>query len=55
MTRLKVQAVGDTIRVKRLTRYAAVNSQDVTGQLQDTIEGSVSVTLDTWKSVPGSC
>ena len=33
-------AVGDTIRVKRLTRYAAVNSQDVTGQLQDTIEGS---------------
>ena len=45
-------AVGDTIRVKRLTRYAAVNSQDVTGQLQDTIEGSVSVSLDTWKSVP---
>jgi len=44
--------VGDTIRVKRLTRYKAVSGADVTGQLQDTIEGSVSVVLDTYKSVP---
>jgi len=46
--------VGDTIRVKRLTRYQAVTGADVTGSLRDTIEGSVAVELDTYKSVPVS-
>lgn len=44
--------IGDTVRIRRLTRYEAVNTQDVTGAIRDTIEGSVSVVLDTWRSVP---
>ena len=46
--------VGDTVRIRRLTRFAAVSGADVTGALQDVVEGSVSVTLDKYKSVPVS-
>lgn len=46
--------IGDSVRVRRLTRYAAVSGPDVTGQIQDTVEGSVLVTLDKYKSVPVS-
>jgi hypothetical protein len=42
---------GDTISVRRLTRFAAVDGGDLTGQLQDIVEGKVPVRLDFYKSV----
>jgi hypothetical protein len=48
----EAQKAGDTMKVRRRTRYAAVNGPDVTGAIQDTIEGSITVTLDQYKSVP---
>ena len=44
--------VGDTINVRKRVRYAAVDGPDITSSLIDTVEGSIPVQLDTYKSVP---
>jgi len=43
---------GDTIRIRKRVRYEAVDGADVTGQIRDIIEGSTTLTLDQFKSVP---
>lgn len=44
--------VGDTVRVRRLTRFQAVSGADITGNIRSITEGSVPVVLDQYKSVP---
>lgn len=43
---------GATINVRKRVRYAAVDGPDITSSLIDTVEGSIPVTLDTYKTVP---
>lgn len=43
--------VGNSVRVRRLTRYAATDGANITSSIQDTVEGSVTVVLDQFKSV----
>lgn len=44
--------IGDSINVRRRVRYQAIDGPDITGQIQDTIEGYIPVTLDQYKTVP---
>ena len=44
--------VGDTISIRRLTRFVASNSADVTGAIQDIVEGSVPLQLNFRRVVP---
>ncbi|MCP4340356.1 MAG: hypothetical protein GY799_16055 [Desulfobulbaceae bacterium] len=44
--------IGDTINVRRRVRYEAVDGPDITGLIQDTLEGSIPVTLEYYKTVP---
>lgn len=44
--------VGDTIRVRRKTRFAAVSGPDVTGAIADIVEGTVAVQLQHQRTVP---
>lgn len=43
--------VGDSIRIRKRVRYAASNGADVTGNINDTIEGSTLLQLSQRKSV----
>jgi hypothetical protein len=45
-------STGDTISVRKPIRYSVVSGEDITGALNDTIQGKVTVTLDKYKSVP---
>jgi len=44
--------VGDTISIRRLTRFVAGTGADVTGAIQDIVEGSVPLQLSFRKNVP---
>ena len=44
--------VGETIGVRKRVMYSAVSGADITGAINDTIEGKVDLTLDQFKSVP---
>jgi len=44
--------IGDTVNVRRRVRYQAIDGPDITGQIQDTIEGAIPVQLDKFKTVP---
>ena len=44
--------VGDTVGVRKRVMYSAVSGADITGAINDTIEGKVNLTLDQFKSVP---
>lgn len=44
--------IGDSINVRRRVRYQAIDGPDITGKIQDTIEGYIPVTLDKYKTVP---
>lgn len=44
--------VGDTISIRRLTRFTAGSGADVTGAIQDITEGSVALQLSNRKNVP---
>lgn len=44
--------VGDQISIRRLTRFVASSSADVTGAIQDIVEGSVPLTLAFRRVVP---
>ncbi len=46
------QKIGDSINVRRRVRYQAIDGPDITGAIQDTIEGNIPVTLDLFKTVP---
>lgn len=43
--------VGDSVKVRKRVRYTAHNAADITSNINDTIEGSVTVTLDKRKVV----
>ena len=44
--------IGDTVSVRRRVRYEAIDGPDITGLIQDTVEGKIPVSLDTQKTVP---
>ena len=43
---------GDSIRIRKRTRYEAVDGADVTGKIRDIVQGTTTLTLDKFKSVP---
>lgn len=44
--------IGSTVNVRRRNRYQSVAGPDITGLIQDTIEGYIPVTLDQYRTVP---
>lgn len=44
--------VGDTIDVRKRVRYNVVKGQDITGQINNTHEGKVSIKLEHYRTVP---
>ena len=44
--------IGDTVSVRRRVRYEAVDGPDITGLIQDTVEGKIPVSLNLQKTVP---
>lgn len=44
--------IGDTVSVRKRVRYTAHNAADITSNINDTIEGSIPVTLDQRRVVP---
>lgn len=48
---MKAQKAGDSMLVRRITRFKATDGADVTSSIQDIVDGYVTVTLDTFKSV----
>jgi hypothetical protein len=43
--------VGDTIKIRKPIYYSSHTAEDITSNLNTTVEGSISVTLDKWRSV----
>lgn len=43
---------GDSIRIRKRTRYEAVDGANVTGKIRDIVQGTTTLTLDRFKSVP---
>lgn len=44
--------IGDSVSVRKRVRYQAVDGPDITGLIQDTVEGKIPVTLNIQKTVP---
>lgn len=46
------QKVGDTINIRKRVRLSAISGPDITGSIEDAVEGSIPLVLNTQKTVP---
>lgn len=51
---IKGAKIGDSIAIRKPVRFLAVDGPDITSQIQDVVEESVTLRLDTYKTVPFS-
>ena len=49
---MKAQKAGNSMLIRKVTRFIAQDGADITGNIQDIVDGTVTLTLDTFKSVP---
>ncbi len=52
LDKMFTQKIGDSVNVRRRVRYQAIDGPDITGAIQDTIEGNIPVQLTKYKTVP---